>query len=102
MKPLMTTLQVEGEPIYMEIDTAASVFVMSRDTWKSEFSWLTLNDVEVTVRSYSSELLSVLGQTDVSVVHGDKTVTLSISVIEGSGPTSGWLDLTCGSRSVCY
>ena len=34
-KPMKTTLTVQGQPLEMEIDTGASVSIVSKTTWKS-------------------------------------------------------------------
>ena len=60
---------------------------MSQDTWKSKFPWLKLKDMKVTVRTYSSEKLSVLGQIQVSVVHEGRRMVLPMLTIEDFGPS---------------
>ena len=86
-KPLTVTVQIEGNPFRMEIDTGTSMSLMSQNTWKSKFPWLKLKDIKVTVRTYSSEKLSVLGQVQVSVVHESRQMVLPMLTIEGFGPS---------------
>ena len=69
----------------MEIDTGASVSVNSQNSWKSKFPWLKLEDIKVTVRTYSSEKLSVVGQVQVSVVHEGRQMMLPMLIIKGFG-----------------
>ena len=71
----------------MEIDTGASVSVMSQNTCKSKFPWLKLKEIRVTVPTYLSEKLSVLGQVEVSVVHEDRQMVLNMLLIEGFRPS---------------
>ncbi len=53
-----------------------------RKTWKS----IKLKDIRVTVRTYLSEKLSVLGQVEESVVHEGRQMVLTMLIIEGFGP----------------
>ena len=54
-----------------------------KKTWKS----IKLKDIRVTVRTYLSKKLSVLGQVEESVVHEGRQMVLTMLIIEGFGPS---------------
>ena len=96
--PLYATVTVNGNPLSMEIDTGASVSIISRETFDAiREGELTLELAEPTVKlhSYSGEPIKVCGATQVQVEHHKQTLTLPLVVTEGNGPTllgRNWLE----------
>ena len=74
----------------MEIDTGASVSIISRETFdliKDGESTLELEEPSVRLQTYTGEPIKVCGSTVVEVVHNDQRQSLRLMVTEGSGPT---------------
>ena len=86
--PLTTTLQVEGHQLTMEIDTGAAVSLVSEETVKNSFMKdLPLHPADVRLRTYTGEVVPVLGKLMVKVEKNEATVTLPLLVIKGGGMT---------------
>ena len=74
----------------MEIDTGASVSIISRETFhliKDGESTLELEEPSVCLQTYTGELIKVCGSTVVEVLHNDQRQSLRLVMTEGSGPT---------------
>ena len=70
----------------MELDTGASVSVMSESIWKEKFSQNKLQPSSVQLKIYSGENLNVMGQLQVNVECNDQRSKLPIQIVEGNGP----------------
>ena len=96
-RPLQTTIRVNE----MEIDTGASVSIVSEETFnkiQEGQSKLELKPVAVRLQTYTGEPIPVLGSTLAVVEHGGQTASLPLIVTRGNGPTllgRDWL-LTLG------
>lgn len=85
-KPIMLTVKVNNQDLEMELDTGASLSIISEKIFKSVFKdSIRLDSTNISLRTYSGELLPVLGTVDVEVVYDSQTVTLPIVVIKGQG-----------------
>ena len=88
--PLLVTVKVEGKySLQMEVDTGASVSLISEATFKKLWTDKTpkLGPTNVTLRSYSGEVIKVLGELNVTVEYGDQEMRLSLLVVTGKGPS---------------
>ena len=54
-------IEVNGQPITMEIDTGAAVSIISKETWEKRLSEMTLNKATLRLCTYTAEKLIVLG-----------------------------------------
>ena len=94
-KSYKVSLEVNKIPITMELDTGASVSLVSEATWADKLNKPKLQPCSLSLQSYPNRSLKVLGQCHVEVcVHG-KTAQLPLIVVEGSGtPLFGrnWLE----------
>ena len=105
-KPFTVTLEVEGKPVLFEIDTGASVSLLSKDTfqrtWKKKRPPLEVSTT--TLRTYTGQQIPVKGRAFVHVSHQGQTKTLSILVVSGKGPSllgRDWIrDLNIGSEII--
>ena len=86
-KPLKVTLILDNKPVVMEVDTGASRTIMSKATYQSLFAPRSLKASNVILKTYSGEVIKVLGSMDVEVVHNGKTLNLSLFVVDGTGPS---------------
>ena len=83
---IVIPVQINGTKVSMELDTGASVSVMSESTWKEKFSQYKLQPSSVQLKTYSGENLNVLGQLQVNVECNDQRSKLPIQIVEGRGP----------------
>ena len=87
-KPLEVDLQLERKPLWMEVDTGAAVSLVSEETDLLEPVPYVYNYTHPTkLCTYSGEPLTVLGQQEVKVQHGEQTAKLPLLVVQGKGPS---------------
>ncbi|MEE4247362.1 MAG: reverse transcriptase domain-containing protein, partial [Kangiellaceae bacterium] len=84
--PIETTVIVNGSQLRMEVDTGASVSLISADTYETRLrSRPRLEQDDTKLRTYSGELVSVLGRIQVRVEAEGATKELPLLVVEGAG-----------------
>ena len=84
--PIKLAVEVNGHKLDIELDTGASVFVISEDMFTSGLSSsVQLRPSNASLTSYSGHLLEVLGSANIKVKYQTQTVTLPIFVIKGKG-----------------
>ena len=71
----------------MEIDTGAAVSIISMDTYKRLFLNTRLSTSTLRLKTYTGEPMPVAGEIDVEVQYGPQVCTLSLNIVEGSGPS---------------
>ena len=82
-----TTVCINKQKLVMEVDTGAALSLISEETYSSKFSNLKLKPTDVQLRTYSGELISVLGSLNVNVEHESQTAVLPLLVVKGNGPS---------------
>ena len=87
LPPLKVSLQVDECEIPMEIDTGASMTIMSEDTYRKIWPTRKLEVSNVKLQTYSKEPLPVVGARDVQVQYEGQSATLRLVVVKGNGPT---------------
>ena len=95
-KPLMVKVQVNKQEIPMEIDTGASLSIVSEKTLNIFSSGLDLKPTDVSLRMYTGEPLPVIGMLDVEVTYGPQEATLPLIVVQGKGPSlfgRNWMEV---------
>ena len=104
--PLIAQVRIDGIPCDMEIDTGAGISLVSKVTfrqlWKD--SPPTLEHSDIRLRTYTGEMLNVLGAATVMVEYQEQREKLQLCVVKGSGPSlmgRDWLrKLTLDWRSL--
>ena len=86
-KPLTCEVTVEGSPLVMEIDTGAEVSVISEGTRQAIFPELQPTKSNVLLKTYTNEVMSVVGELQVKVQYGEQTENLKLIVVSGRGPS---------------
>ncbi len=71
----------------MEIDTGASLSVMSEQEFRNLWPKHPLVASDVTLHSYSGECIPVVGSVDVSVQYKGKLQTLPLVIVKGVSPS---------------
>ena len=82
----------------MEVDTGASVSVVSEAKLESALGKLNLQHTETVLKTYTGETLPVLGTVEVMVEYKTQKAQLPLIVIQGNGPClfgRNWLDTIC-------
>ena len=77
VSPYCASVTVNGSPISMEIDTGASVSIISLETFESikqGESMLELEQTPVKLQTYNGGQIDVCGSTQVEVVHKGQTL----------------------------
>ena len=82
----MIPMKLNDSKVHLELDTGASVSVIFGQTWKNSLNSVPLQDLRVTLKTYSGEKLEVLGQTDLSVEYHNQAAKLPAYVLRGKGP----------------
>ncbi len=88
--PLRETVQINQVDVSMEVDTGASLSVISEETYKASWSLERrppLRPSGAGLRTYTGEELEVLGRVVVSVSYRGQQKELSLLVVRGSGPS---------------
>ena len=88
-KPLQTTVQLEGHPFVMEVDTGAAVSLINENTYRSFpfLKRLPLQSSTVQLRTYTGEKIAVKGEISVTVQRESQSLTLPLIVVPGQGPS---------------
>ena len=87
--PWRTTLTLNGEEVEIEIDTGASVSLISQvafDKLQSSVTLLPLKTEQIKLRTFIGEEIKVLGSTSVTAQSGEHSATLPLLVVKGNGP----------------
>ena len=87
--PLKVEMKLGGKPHTrtMEIDTGASVSVISKSTYQSEFGEYKLQGSSVCLTTYGGEPLSVCGEIVIDVSHRNNKAQLPLLVVDKDGPS---------------
>ena len=89
--PLTVQVMANQAPLKMEVDTGASVSLISKKTftklWPDEQRRLELQHSASRLRTYTGQELEVQGSITVKVTYGSQQVTLPLLVVAGDGPS---------------
>ena len=105
--PITVRVHINGVGVEMEIDTGASITIMSEDTYRK--LWPNINEslrpTHVKLETYTGQQIRVKGSKMVQVQYGDQSKKLSLVVVSGSGPTQlgrDWLkEIRLDWRVIC-
>lgn len=94
--PMTTSLEVDGRVLEMEIDTGASVSLVSEKTFERLWPGKLLRKTNIKLRTYSNEEIEVVGEADVDVKQQGRVYSLSLVVVKQEGPKPHWAKLDAG------
>ena len=87
--PIVIQVTINGVPIKMEMDTGASVSVISKATYQmisSRTGIEKLQESTVKLKTYTGEPIPVLGTVSVKVSYNNCELELFVQVVDGKGP----------------
>ena len=104
-KPIKVTLQVNGHPLTMELDTGAAVSIAPSTIYNKLFPKLPLKPSTVRLSSYTGDPITVAGELKVTVSYDKQCKQLTLYVVEGGGPCllgRDWLQqIRLNWKSIC-
>jgi hypothetical protein len=88
-KPYVVQVIVHGKPVCMEVDTGATLSVMTHDTylatWGSAEAPL-IKPSSAHLCTYTGQTLTAVGMVEVDVQYGEQQATLNLVIVDGKGP----------------
>jgi len=87
--PITVTLYLNSTPVIMELDTGASISVLSEATYQqlaSQGSFPSLQPSEVKLKSYTGQDIPVLGSASVEARYDTCVANVLMQVVDGDGP----------------
>ncbi|XP_048485025.1 uncharacterized protein K02A2.6-like [Plutella xylostella] len=84
--PYYATVTVENKACKFEIDTGSKLSVISKKYYDSNFSNIPIEKRQLSLKSYTGDIIDTLRFIVVNVCYGDKQVKLNLFVIENGGP----------------
>ena len=85
--PLMVTITIQNTPVRMEVDTGATLSLMSYSTLSRLLPGAKLKPSAAKLRTYTGEEIKVKGVVEVKVKYGHQMKNLSLTVVDSDGPT---------------
>ena len=86
LQPYQVEMQLNSKRVIMEIDTGATVSIMSSKSLRSLFPRVTLQKTTVRLRTYMAKEMPVMGQLSVDVRYGSYNGKHTLYVVQGDGP----------------
>ncbi len=86
-RPYLVDLKLDDKPLKMEVDTGASVSIVSKGTFEHMQLRKALQPTSVRLSMYSGEPIAVLGEVDMVVTYNAQRATLPLIVVEKAGPS---------------
>ena len=95
-KPILVPVTLDGVHMEMELDTGASVSLVSEETFRQlQEKGATLSPSQAKLCTYTGQAIEIAGLAEVRVEHNDQSTTLPLFVTQGKGPSllgRNWLD----------
>ncbi|KAK9701936.1 Retroviral aspartyl protease [Popillia japonica] len=85
-KSLSVTLSIEDKNVDMEVDTGATVSIMSVSEFKHKFPSSVISNSSVKLKAVTGNCLNVVGEVTVKVKHNDKIVNLPLILVSNKHP----------------
>ena len=85
--PIQVVVWIGDQELPMEVDTGASLSIISEQTYHSLIKAPALLPTQARLRTYTGEPMPVLGLITVPVHHNNQQKTLPLLVVKGGGPS---------------
>ena len=83
--PITVTSEVNGIPIRMDLDTGATVTLISARVWEKLLNKIPLLDASMVLRTYTGEPLKIKDQVTVKVQHCGQEATCPQLMVDSTG-----------------
>ena len=83
-------MQIQRAPVHIEIDTGATLSVMTYDTYCNTWNGVQVPPVMPTtanLRTYTGEAIKVVGAIEVDVEYKGQQAKLNLVIVDGTGPS---------------
>ena len=97
-QPLFVELQISNATIPMEVDTGATLSIISRHTYDTVWAGKQAPPIQPTnvkLRTYTREEIPVDGAIEAEVTYQDQKAQLSLVIVSGDGPSLMGRDWIC-------
>ena len=84
---ITVTMLLNGKELDMEVDTGATLSVISEATRQANFSKQTLHPSNLVLKTYTDECMEVKGTLNMRVQYGQQKQKLVLVVVAGNGPS---------------
>ncbi|XP_019858297.1 PREDICTED: uncharacterized protein K02A2.6-like isoform X2 [Amphimedon queenslandica] len=84
--PIMISLKLNGQTIEMELDTGASVSLISEEVKDKYLPHVPLQPTHIRLQTYTAQSIKVLGKCQVTVKYGVQEKSLVVIVVAGKRP----------------
>ena len=85
--PYTITISVNNKPLEFEIDTGSGKTIMSEYIYSMSFQDIPFTSTFIELKTYSGNILHILGKLTVIIRHNDQVIDANIFVVAGRGPT---------------
>ncbi len=82
--PIEVTVEVEGKPLTMELDTGTAVSIVSD---ARIFPDVKLRKSNIILKTYTDQKMKIIGQLNVHVKYGTQSAPLVLVIVNGNGPS---------------
>ena len=86
-KAYTTIVDIDGKSVSIEIDTGATISIMSQESYKELWPDRDLKESKAELRTYSGEYLKILGEIETRVSNSNNHAKLPLVIVQGRGPT---------------
>ncbi|PIK56483.1 hypothetical protein BSL78_06598 [Apostichopus japonicus] len=83
--PLAVDIKIDGQSVRMEVDTGASMSIVSEKTFKANWPNKEWHKTDIVLRTYTGATVEILGETEVTVEYQRQKCKLLLIVIRGEG-----------------
>ena len=84
---IMIPVEIQGQFLLMEIDTGASISIISQETYQKHFSNIPLVHSSATLHTYTGGTIPVCGQFSADVHYQTQQAILPLTVVSGCRPS---------------
>ena len=84
--PIQVFLSIDGQPVNMEVDTGASVSIISEEEHQRRWPGVPVQHSTIKLHTYSGEPLCIVGETTVDAVYGQQQARLPLVIVAGRRP----------------
>ena len=88
-------IEINGTALNMEVDTGATVFIISKTTYQKLFSEIPIKPASLHLRTYTGEPIDVEGEMNAQVKYASQIKEPGLIVVRGDSPHlfgSNWLN----------